>query len=164
MSTPEKSRCRYRAFKKLPFYASGRTGGYGDLTPGCHVMFAERYQDDSERERMGRVLGIATHDGTGAQYKRPRKDPMLAVLVPSDDMHFAYVRHIAKSDIRQLISPGAFARWFLFGAAPSPELAHEVSEYGALSDSYVGEYLTAPEGALRSDWHEVAMRRAKRAG
>lgn len=163
MMTTEKSKARYRGFRKLPFYAGSLHWQYGDLTPGCHIMFAETYADGSATSHMGRVLGIATHNGAGELYKPSRKNPTLAVLVPNAELSFAYIRHVPKLRVTALIKPGAFARWFLFGMVPGPELVNDVCDYGAMSNDHLAEYLTAPEGELRADWHEVAMRRKAKA-
>jgi hypothetical protein len=75
-------------------------------------------------------------------------------------LDFGYERHIELSNVEEVMWRGAdrsrdFARWFLFGMMPSPELASAVCEYGAMSDGYLAKYLTAPEGHLREDWREA---------
>lgn len=151
---------KFKSFKRLHFYAGSLHGRYGIITPGAHILFEQRYNDNSTEEVPGRVLGIVTRLPDGTQVKNVRRNPMLAVLVPSRDLHFGYLRCIPKDDVRAIFNPGAFARWFLFGAPCTPELAQGVSEYGAMCDSYLAKYLTAPEGKIREDWHEVAMGRS----
>lgn len=150
---------QYRSFKRLGFYAGSLHWQYGDLHPGSHVLYAETHADGSESQRMGRILGIVTRLPDGKTVKPSRKDPLLAILVPSADMRYGYMRFVQKSAIRSHFTPGAFARWFLYGETPPAQLAHDVQTYGAMSNDYLGKYLTAPEGALRTDWHEVAMGR-----
>ena len=113
--------------------------------------------------QLGKVLCGVRRDGCGKAYEGEER---LLVLAANDCLRFGYERHVRLSDIVDVPpAPGAFARWFLFGDTPDPDVALKVIKYGAMCDSYLDPYLDGAEGQIRADWHEVAMKRAEpRAG
>lgn len=160
--------CRYARFKKPRYCGEARHGGFRhwDVVEGDLILYKEHYEGGTCGHRLARVLGLATHDGCGKEYTvvgtkgRVKLAPRLMVLAASDMLDFGYERHIEFADVEEVMWRGAdrergFARWFLFGTMPPPELAAAVCDYGAMSDSYLAKYLTAPEGELREDWREV---------
>ena len=160
--------CKYARFKRSRYCGEARHGGYRhwDVVEGDLILYKEHYEGGTYGHRLARVLGLATHDGCGKEYTetnakgKVKKAPRLMVLAASDMLDFGYERHIELSNVEEVMWRGAdrdraFARWFLFGLMPSPELAAAVCDYGAMSDGYLAKYLTAPEGELRKDWREV---------
>lgn len=153
---------KFRSFRKPIYCPNACSLGFArhSVSVGDLILYREHYRDGSWGTRLARVLGLATHDGTMKPYPKPR----LAVLAASDMLDHGYERHVALEDVQEVRDPSpengrAFARFFLFGKVPPPELAYAVSEYGAMCDSYLGDYLTAPEGEVRKDW-----KGAKKAG
>jgi len=122
--------------------------GQGDL-----ILFRE-----GDGQRLGRVLGLATHDGCGQEYRGParrgkgtRRAPRLLVLAANDTLSHGFERHVALEDVLEVPrAPGDFARFFLFGIMPDHATAIAMSEYGAMSDSYLGRYLDG--GHVAPDW------------
>jgi hypothetical protein len=147
---------KFKRFRKPRYCPGASATGFRKwaVSEGDLVRYREEYADGSHGSRLARVLGLATHGGDGTEYPGPR----LAVLAANDMLTCGYERHVAIEDVEEVLDPSQgrdFARWFLFGTVPGPELAYAVSEYGAMSDSYLGKYLTAPEGEVRKDWRDV---------
>jgi len=161
---------KFKRFKKPRYCPEATSLGFRahSVKEGDLILYREEHEDGSYTSRLARVLGLATHGGDGSVYIKPR----LAVLAASDMLSHGYERHVALEDVSEVMDTTGgglfhgrerdFARWFLFGTMPAPELAYAVSEYGALSDGYLGKYLTSPEGELRKDWRDVAARRPER--
>jgi hypothetical protein len=105
---------------------------------------------DGDARRLARVLGLATHDGCGKKYDKPR----LAVLATDDFLTHGFERHVELDAVVGIRKPGPFATWFLFGQMPDIDTAYSASEYGVLTNSYIAPYLLGSE--LRKDWREVA--------
>ena len=103
------------------------------------------------RRSLARVLGLATHDGDGKKYPKAH----LAVITADETLAFGYERHVDLNEVVGVRQPGAFTRWFLFGKVPKdPETAYGLVEFGAMSNSYLDEFLSGDE--LRPDWYDVA--------
>lgn len=148
---------QFKRFKKARYCPNASAIGYSkhSVNEGDLISFCA----DGDHQRLGRVLGLATHGGDGKKYKKPR----LAVLAASDMLSFGMERHVDLDDVLEIFDPSRirdFARFFLFGDMSSPEETYKATAYGAMSDSYIGKYLTYPEGQLRKDWHDVAMKKA----
>jgi len=157
---------KYRRFRKPRYCPNARTGGFRSwkVSEGDLILYREPHTDGTHGYVLARVLGLATHGGDGSEYPKPR----LAVLAVDDMLTFGMERHVALEDVEEVLDRGAparhFARWFLFGQMPPPELAYALVEYGGMSDGYLGEYLTGPEGELRKDWRDVARAQWDRIG
>jgi hypothetical protein len=118
----------------------------GDLIL-CDIGPAEGPQ----KLRFARVLGLATHDGCGKKYRKPR----LAVLLADDFFNHAFEAHIDREWVLRIRDLGDFSRWFFFGKMPPIETAYAAGRYGILSDDYIAKYLINGH-ELRADWREVA--------
>jgi len=156
---------KYKRFRKPRYCAEATHLGFRkhSVSEGDLIAYREEYADGSHGIRLARVLGLATHGGDGTQYPKPR----LAVLAANDMLTHGWERHVALEDVAEVLDPSEgrdFARFFLFGDMPSPELAYGLVEYGGMSDGYLGEYLTEPEGELRKDWRDVARAQWDRVG
>jgi len=116
-------------------------------------------------EEVGRVLALVKNDGCGKPLMNEagtKPTPWLCVLQLSNNLSFGYERYIPLWHVREIFDmdrPRDFLRWFMFGKMPPPELAIAVIKYGAMSDSYLAEYLDGPEGSIRPNWHDIAMKR-----
>ncbi len=86
---------------------------------------------DVGRVRVARIVCWAKRGD------EPRK---LCVLECSDDFEHGYERWCEPRDIIQLLKPNAFQRWFFGAQVIGPEVI-DASKYGALSSSFLSNYL-----------------------
>ena len=78
---------------------------------------------------------------------------MLAVLVANKDLSFGFPRYVDLDTVEFVVEPGAFTQWFMCGQLPvKPQQVVNMSEYGSMSNSYLGRYLDTPLGAPVVDW------------
>lgn len=136
-------------------HASGsdkRAVSVGDL-----VLYRESYADGSEGRRLARVLGRAR--GRLPDGSDPGKDT-LVVLAVDEMMAFAYERYVSVADVVRVRAPSksAFARWFLSGPVPRPEVAIAAVKYGCVNDRYVDDHLEG--GELRATFRNAKVRKA----
>jgi len=130
---------RPRKFKqyRLPNARIPPGGGITYVQMGDLILFKTVYKDDSHSEGLGRVLDQATRNGMGEPLSKHFR-----VLVPADDMHFAYIRIIDILDIVDARRPPFdFAQFFFRSELPSPEIINAMSNYGSLNDSYIAKDL-----------------------
>lgn len=144
---------QFKSFKKARYCPNASAVGYSkhSVSIGDLISFREEITDTEELRVLGRVLGLATHNGRGEKYEKPH----LVVLAASSMLSYGFERHVELEDVMEILDPSRirdFARFFLFGTMPSPEVANEMAKYGAMSDSYIGAFLTYPEGQIRKDW------------
>lgn len=106
--------------------------------------------DEANRSYVGRVIGAATHDGCGNEYRAPstgrrtKKAPRLHVLMLGENMHHAYPVHVDPDDVRECRAPMsdkalAFISWFFGGALPDAKAIEASSHAGALSTNYFAD-------------------------
>lgn len=146
---------------KTPISCPGTPTGYVSahkVKTGDFVLFEEARQDlgggnEHTVRVMGRVLGTCLRTPDGQEHK-PRT--MLAVLSSNDCMSHGFVRYVRVEDVVFVAGnpPGAFARFFLYGEAPSPGTAVRMSEIGLMDDAHLAEYLEGPAESprIRDDW------------
>ncbi len=143
---------KFGTFKK-PIFCPRTAGlGYGKITVsvGDFLLYAETRLTpgvvDScgkpathEVSRFARVLGKVVRFPNGEEAPKGRNKVVLAVLALSDSMEHAYVRHVPVADVKEIMGrpPGDFIRFFLFGDVPTPEIARDVQDYGAMNESYI---------------------------
>ncbi len=169
---------KFGTFRK-PIYCPGVSAlGYGkyEVSVGDFILYAEARSDGfpSCEPRFGRVLGKVVRFPDGKEAPKSRKLMVLAVLTLSDNMEHAYLRYVPVVEVREVMSrpPGAFLRFFLFGSAPSPEIARDVQNYGAMNESYIGKILRATTHSsadggrslvtgIPDDWRDLAYGRKK---
>lgn len=90
--------------------------------------------------RSGRVLGrvdapFVQHD----KYPCERIEGYVSVLALSDNMQHAYIRWIAPKDVAEVsVNPPAKLLAFMTGPLPSADIVHKLSNYGTLSENYIG--------------------------
>jgi hypothetical protein len=147
----------YKRFKKALYCPNAYSCGSAkyEVREGDLILYREDLTS-GENRRLARVLGLATHAGDGSKYPKPR----LVVLAADDMLSHGYERHVALEDVVEIRDPGDFARWFLYGRMPAPDMAVKVQDYGAMNNNYLKQFLTEPEGEIRKDWFNVATRKA----
>jgi hypothetical protein len=121
-----------------PIYCENTRGSV--VRNGSIIVYREHYEGGSHGHRLGRVLGRVTRHANG---EAPHA-PSLAVLALSDDMSFAYMRHVSVTDVMEVRSQegfGATLLFVLFGETPDPDETRRACSYGAMSDNYITEYL-----------------------
>lgn len=95
----------------------------------------------SGRDWLGRVLGIATHDGC----MKPYDKKVLAVFATNMLLTHGFERHVPIKDVVEVLdreSPRDFARWFLLSDdVLKPEQAYAAVKYGCMNDRYLHGYL-----------------------
>lgn len=132
---------RYKPIRKPIYAPNAKQIGHTEhsVKDGDYIMYVLRADGCPS---LGRVLGQATHDGTGKKYGKPT----LLVLQASDDMSFGYTVHVPIADVTRVRrrGPGVtgdFACWFFQGDLPSVEEVERAVEFGSMSDFYIGRYL-----------------------
>lgn len=158
---------QYIFFKKPQYCRNASSIGYASpyVSIGDVIHFRTRTAAEGVYHyQHGKVLCGVRYDGCGKPYadytpEEGGNDKRLLVLAADMSLRFGYERHVALGDVVEVIKPGAFARWFLFGQTPAPKLALAFVKYGAMCDSYIGRYLDSAEGKIDDEWHEIAMKR-----
>lgn len=141
----------YKHFRSARHCPNAFRFEYAWVNEGDFVTYSEGGSDPRSPYRIGKVVCLVRRDGTGKEYA----EETLLVLTPNDLFTAGFVRHVPLSaviEVRKASSGGDFARWFFFGEMPKPQTLCEFVQYGAMSDAYLGHYLTTPEGKIRSDW------------
>ena len=136
---------KVRAIRK-GIYAPDASGmGYTEhsVKDGDLIVYREHYVGGATGTRLARVLGLATHDPDGKAFGKKK---VLLVLAASDSFTFGYERFVDLEDVLEIRRPGqhnlgVFAHWFLTGKMASPAETLRTVQYGAMKDSYLGEYL-----------------------
>lgn len=138
---------QYKSFKskKISGQVSPPGGGYWTVHPGDMIAYTEHYEGGTSCSRLARVLGLATHDGTGKAYSG--KKVVFAVLAVNDTITFGYERHV-KEDYVTEVSPAwdDFKEWFFGHQNMDPETTFWFERYGALNKR-ISDYVDA-EGEL----------------
>lgn len=135
---------KFKAIRKPIYAPNATTIGYGkyDVKDGDLILFRQDYGGGETRSYLGRVLGLATHDGVGKKYDKK----VLLVLAANDTMTRGHERHVDIEDVLEIRRPGenelgVFAKWFLTGEMASPAETLRAVEFGAMGDNYLGRYL-----------------------
>lgn len=136
---------KVKAIRKA-IYAPNASGmGYTEhsVKDGDLIVYREYYTGGGTGTRLARVLGLATHGPDGKAFGKKK---VLLVLAASDSFTFGYERFVDLEDVLEIRRPGqhnlgVFANWFFTGKMASPAETLRTVQYGAMKDSYLGEYL-----------------------
>lgn len=133
----------------LPCHFSSRFGPY-KVHAGDLILYRERgHALDSYTYRLARVLGLATHDGMGKEFRkasqgsRTKAAPQLYVLAAAYSLEDGYIRIVDPDDVAEIreAPTGDFARFFLFGAMSDAETVAGLVVDGAMNDKYLAKRL-----------------------
>jgi len=148
---------RYTIFKKPRFCpnATHYGGSKYAASVGDLILYRERYEGGTEGSRLARVLGLANELPDRSD---PGKDT-LVVLAASDMMNYAYERFVKLEDVLEIREPSqsAFARWFLSGPMPHPDVAIAAVKYGCVNNSYLDDHLE--DGELKASFRTTKIRK-----
>lgn len=110
------------------------------------------YRVGDTRE-LGRVLGLAKHDGMGKRY--PKKDEHLVVLQLSENGKDCYERHIPIADVdfvHDAPKTATFIAWFMTGSVKDLKTIQGLLDYGALNSRFLDKFMK--DGQLNPDWRD----------
>ena len=139
---------KFKIFTTPRYCADAETTGapvyvaIGDL-----IVYSEEYVNGSGR-RLARVLGIVNQFDNGVI----PKEEHLVVLAANDALDFGYERYVPLNMVRTVTGGGDFAKFFLFGEMPLPEVAIAVIKYGAMNNR-IEKYLE--DGELKASFRNV---------
>lgn len=141
---------KFTIFRKPRFCPNAAGAGFSgvDASVGDLIVYEEDYTDGTTGKRLARVLGLVNEFDNG---KLPEGEH-LVVLAADDTLSFGYERYIPLDKVLAVTKAGDFARFFLFGEAPLPEVAIAASRYGAMNFR-IGKYLQ--DGELRASFRDV---------
>lgn len=138
---------KFTIFTKPRYCANAETTGapvyvaIGDLI----VFETLPATDGTTRRQLGRVLGKVNVFDNG----EVPEGEHLVVLAADDALEFGYERYVSVENVRKVTGGGDFAKFFLFGEMPDPEVAIRAVKYGAMNNR-IGKYLD--DGELRPTW------------
>lgn len=138
---------KFTVFSKPRYCPNAETtGGPAYAAIGDLVVFETLPDTDgATRRQLGRVLGLVNVFDNG---EKPDGEH-LVVLAANDSLEFGYERYVSIKNVRKVTTSGDFAKFFLFGEMPRPEVAIAAVKYGAMNDR-VGKYLD--DGEMRPTW------------
>jgi len=143
---------RYLQFKKPLCCPNSSPTGYNKrfVSIGDFIVYQVHLEDDRESvltTHVGRVLGLATHDGLQNTYQKNCRP--LVVLQADCTLSFGYIVHVPLGNVLHIRKPGPFTFWFLFREMPAVEKVERLMNLGALSNAYIAKY-------INGDGHGVA--------
>ncbi len=141
---------KFTIFTKPRYCANAETTGEPVYAAIGDLIVFESLPDTegNTRRQLGRVLGLVNIFDNG----EVPKDEHLVVLVADDALEFGYERYVSLENVRKVTGGGDFAKFFLFGEMPTPEVAIAVVKYGAMNNR-IEKYLE--DGELKASFRDV---------